>query len=923
MSPRDNQSTSHLLFEVLEPRLLLATVPLFGQTDPAWANDPMVDSSSGLTVGTIQQYGCAMTCTAMLAKYYGVETDPKQLNAWLNTHQGYVNGANLVWAKPAEYTGGLMTYEDSFRWSSPYPYNDNDHWSDLKAQLDQGYPVIVEVDAYPSTPALDQHWVLVTGFLGGSTTSPSSYAINDPRDGTTATLDRYYDGPYDNTFFGIRVYHGVASANLPAPVLIGPGTGSFPGQTLSTTTPTFQWQSVSGADQYGVYIREMNADGSAGALVFNSVDLGISIAGSATSYILPGGYLQNGRRYRWNMSAHNSAGWSPNYAIPLYFNVSLGGPVITDRQKQDDLLQIVNTHRGTLPSELVLAAIRQEGGEGAFHVDGWAYNSFYLQDDGAWAQPTNGDGVMQVTEESWHHEVSGPYSHDEIGYDYAIDDGCDYLLENFSSYGSLVQAALHYNTGPNSLYIYLGRNWGDRSYLSNMAGHLDAFVPNYYGLVNPLLGTILRQGQTVLDDYLYGKGILAGQAVSYYAPYQAQLDGDLYAIEAGDTIRPTVDNFLVTPDSVVAGNSFTISYTVSDTGGSGLKQVELWRTSDPTGTSGWNEVVSVRRSLSGSGNGPVPGTFSDGSALPPGTYLYGIHVVDNAGYYSTEQDAGWSPKMVTVAPPLADLRGNTFDSQEPLIAGQTFNVIFSLDNNGSTGAGGFWVDFYLSSNSTITTSDKYLGDYYVSGLPPGSCTLPLTATLTLPARNDAFWSNDGTYYVGMIVDSTGAIPESDETNNQNRGDGYDRDPVQIAGTGNQAPVVNGQTLGPVAENSANGTVVGSVAASDPDTGQSLTYAITGGNTGNAFAINATTGQITVATSAALNYETTPSFALTVQVTDNGTPALSDTGTVTINLTNVNEMPTGVSLSSTTVAENQPAGTAVGTLSTVDPDVGNT
>src|SRR5207302_1804313 len=86
------------------------------------------------------------------------------------------------------------------------------------------------------------------------------------------------------------------------------------------------------------------------------------------------------------------------------------------------------------------------------------------------------------------------------------------------------------------------------------------------------------------------------------------------------------------------------------------------------------------------------------------------------------------------------------------------------------------------------------------------------------------------------------------------------------------------------ENSPNGTSVGKVAASDPDAGQSLTFAILSGNTSGAFTINPTTGQISVANSAALDYETTATFALLVQVTDNGTPSLSATTSVNVNLT---------------------------------------
>jgi hypothetical protein len=77
---------------------------------------------------------------------------------------------------------------------------------------------------------------------------------------------------------------------------------------------------------------------------------------------------------------------------------------------------------------------------------------------------------------------------------------------------------------------------------------------------------------------------------------------------------------------------------------------------------------------------------------------------------------------------------------------------------------------------------------------------------------------------------------------------------------NEVPVINNQAFS-VAENSANGTNVGTVVASDPDAGQTLTYSILSGNTSGAFAINASTGVLTVANSSALNFETTPSFPL--------------------------------------------------------------
>ena len=113
--------------------------------------------------------------------------------------------------------------------------------------------------------------------------------------------------------------------------------------------------------------------------------------------------------------------------------------------------------------------------------------------------------------------------------------------------------------------------------------------------------------------------------------------------------------------------------------------------------------------------------------------------------------------------------------------------------------------------------------------------------------------------------------------------------------------------------------MGTVTVTDPDAGDTLSYSITGGNTGNAFAINSRTGQITVNNADALDFETTPSFTLTVQVRDAG--GLTDTATATIDLTNVNEVPT-VNSTAFSLPENSANGTVVGTVTATDPDAGD-
>ncbi|MEZ6134573.1 MAG: Ig-like domain-containing protein [Pirellulaceae bacterium] len=101
---------------------------------------------------------------------------------------------------------------------------------------------------------------------------------------------------------------------------------------------------------------------------------------------------------------------------------------------------------------------------------------------------------------------------------------------------------------------------------------------------------------------------------------------------------------------------------------------------------------------------------------------------------------------------------------------------------------------------------------------------------------------------------------------------------------NDSPVVNSDTFS-IAENSPNDLVVGTAVATDPD-GDEVTFAIVSGNTDGAFRIDPLTGQIRVANTAALDYETTPEFNLVVRATDSG--ELSGQAIVTVVLTDVVE-----------------------------------
>ncbi|MCX6023292.1 MAG: hypothetical protein NTZ05_16510, partial [Chloroflexi bacterium] len=195
-----------------------------------------------------------------------------------------------------------------------------------------------------------------------------------------------------------------------------------------------------------------------------------------------------------------------------------------------------------------------------------------------------------------------------------------------------------------------------------------------------------------------------------------------------DTTAPVVRDFAVTPDSVSPGGTFTIKFYVSDTGGSGLNRVELWRKSD---SGNWGEVKRV--SASGA---TFLGSFTD--APSAGGYWYGVHVVDGAGNWSAEPAA----VHVTVKQEAQQVRDDAaFDgqSQYPTITvEETVRLFIRFKNSGTS----TWRN---SDGYRIVGNNEYQGKAWnlTGDVPPGG-----TTTFTF----DVKVSQPGTYrYGGMIA----------------------------------------------------------------------------------------------------------------------------------------------------------------------------
>jgi arylsulfatase A-like enzyme len=119
----------------------------------------------------------------------------------------------------------------------------------------------------------------------------------------------------------------------------------------------------------------------------------------------------------------------------------------------------------------------------------------------------------------------------------------------------------------------------------------------------------------------------------------------------------------------------------------------------------------------------------------------------------------------------------------------------------------------------------------------------------------------------------------------------------------------------VDENITGNPSIGILQASDPE-GNELFYSIISGDESGVFSINPVTGQIIVKNPALLDFETTPVYTLEIEVRD---CELSDIATITINVEDRNDAPTGIELSSNEIEENNERGDVIGVLSTEDPD----
>jgi uncharacterized protein (TIGR03437 family) len=224
----------------------------------------------------------------------------------------------------------------------------------------------------------------------------------------------------------------------------------------------------------------------------------------------------------------------------------------------------------------------------------------------------------------------------------------------------------------------------------------------------------------------------------------------------------------VTPTSIAAGGTVQLSsWTVTNQGGSasGSFSNGFYLSASPVITAGAtplgsNSNTSLAPGASFTWGGP---TLTIPAGTPAGNYYIGVLVNNTGGVTESNTNNNYVSTPLTVTGNLPDLTVSTSIAVTPtsIAAGGTVQLSsWTVTNQGGSASGSFSNGFYLSVSPVITAGTTLLGSNSNTSLVPGASFTWGGPTLTIPAGTPA-----GSYYIGILVNNTGSVTESNTNNN--------------------------------------------------------------------------------------------------------------------------------------------------------------
>jgi len=155
---------------------------LYNQMDSRWGNVLLGFNTQAQY--NIYNYGCLITCEAMVVSYYGQINTPVNINDKLKSIKGYTNGSgNYIYGSLSK----IFPFVKEIRTQTPAALTDA-QINQIKSSIDKGYPVMVQLDYNPKTVENDMHFVLVVGY---NPSDENDFTIADPIGGKLKSLKDY------------------------------------------------------------------------------------------------------------------------------------------------------------------------------------------------------------------------------------------------------------------------------------------------------------------------------------------------------------------------------------------------------------------------------------------------------------------------------------------------------------------------------------------------------------------------------------------------------------------------------------------------------------------------------------------------------------------------------------------------------------
>ena len=280
-------------------------------------------------------------------------------------------------------------------------------------------------------------------------------------------------------------------------------------------------------------------------------------------------------------------------------------------------------------------------------------------------------------------------------------------------------------------------------------------------------------GTRTVTDLQAGASSTQGQTITvsavpngtYYIGVYADDLSQITETNETNNARSTTTTILVAPDlsanfvtGTISSTNLNISASVRNLGTKNADNVAVnfYLSTDPTITSADLLLCSTTLAAVAAGATQSANTTCPVASVPAGTYYVGMIVDPNNTIVETNEDNNVRPSTstFTLAP---DLAGITLTASLSF-SGTSVTVFSGVRNGGNQAVNDVAVNFYLSTDTTITTADSFLCSRTISTLPIGGTN---SASVTCSVTDQP----SGTYYVGMIVDPDNTIVESNEANN--------------------------------------------------------------------------------------------------------------------------------------------------------------